>query len=172
MYKSCFLLISYCNIILLKFKVHNTGFTPNNVILENYRQKYQEKYRRILGLPPFGAKKSVTDKKLVLPIPVAALRLIRVLWGPWSQSYCQSHPAGWEAPAWFSGSPSPHHCCSRTCTNYLPYLNLQINIYITEDKKTFWCQWRRSHQWRRYLGCAHLPLGTTRAPKCGWIQSR
>jgi len=26
-----------------------------------------------LGLPPFWAKKSVTDKKSVLPIPVAAL---------------------------------------------------------------------------------------------------
>ena len=73
MYKSCFLLISYCNIILLKFKVHNTGFTPNNEILENYRQKYLEKYRKILNLPPFGAKKSVTDKKSVLSILMAAL---------------------------------------------------------------------------------------------------
>jgi len=60
----------------LKFKVHNTGFTPTNVILENYRQKYQEKYRKILGLPPFWAKKSVTDKKSVLPIPVAALPMM------------------------------------------------------------------------------------------------
>ena len=30
-----------------------------------------------MGLPPFWAKKSVTDKKSVLPIPVAALSMIR-----------------------------------------------------------------------------------------------
>ena len=30
-----------------------TGFKPNNVILENYRQKYQENYRKILSLSPF-----------------------------------------------------------------------------------------------------------------------
>ena len=55
-----------------------TGFKPNNVILKITDKNIKKITEKYWVYPLFGQKKSVTDKKLVLLIPVAALYSVQL----------------------------------------------------------------------------------------------